>query len=346
MAKFEHSDLLKEMVTGRFINVQKHPDFPLWLYNYSMRAQSHNVWNETICACRGLIMDESQNIISRPFKKFFNYWQIEPADMPNESFVVTDKMDGSLGISYWHNGVWRIATRGSFDGKQATRATQILHRKYADCCLKMQPQYTYLFEIIYPANRIIVDYGDREELVLLAVIDTETGSELTDLTDIGFPLLKTFDGFNSFEEVLQLNDNRAEGVVVRFESGLRVKVKFSEYLRLHRIMLGLSETKIWRYLVNELGIEKLCERAGEEYSPWIRATAERFTLSYNTLYQNIMDEYNALPDFSSQKEADEYIKNSPNEALLFCLLHEKPINKLVWQRIKPDENASWFSNRG
>ncbi|MDR1552712.1 MAG: T4 RnlA family RNA ligase [Prevotellaceae bacterium] len=334
------------MIAGRFINVQKHPDFPLWLYNYSMRAQSHDVWNEATCICRGLIMDEAQNIVSRPFKKFFNYWQIAPEDIPNEPFVVTDKMDGSLGISYWYNGIWSIATRGSFNGKQATRATQILHRKYADCCLKMQPQYTYLFEIIYPANRIIVDYGAREELVLLAVIDTETGRELPDFANIGFPILKTFEGFNSFEEVLQLNDNRAEGVVVRFESGLRVKVKFPEYLRLHRIMLGLSETKIWRYLANKHGIEKLCEKAGEEYSPWIRTTAAKLTSSYNVLYQKIMDEFHALPDFSSQKEAAEYIKNSPNETLLFCLLHKKPIDKLVWQRIKPDENASWFSIRG
>ena len=346
MAKFEYPDLLKEMIAGRFINVQKHPNFPLWLYNYSMRAQSRDVWNEATCACRGLIMDEAQNIVSRPFKKFFNHWQINPADMPKEPFTVTNKMDGSLGISYWYNGIWNIATRGSFDGKQATRATQILHRKYADCCLKMQPQYTYLFEIIYPTNRIIVDYGEREELVLLAVIDTETGRELTDFADIGFPLLETFEGFNSFEEVLQLNDNRAEGVVVRFENGLRLKVKYPEYMRLHRIMLGLSETKIWHYLAKERGIERLCEIAGEEYSPWIRATAERLTLSYNNLYQEIIDEFRALPNFTSQKEAAEYIKDTPNEALLFCLLHEKPINKLVWQRIKPDENASWFSYRG
>lgn len=34
---------------------------------------------------------------------------------------------------------------------------------------------TYCFEIVYPANKILVDYGKRRELVLLAVIDTEFG---------------------------------------------------------------------------------------------------------------------------------------------------------------------------
>ena len=40
----------------------------------------------------------------------------------------------------------------------------------------MLPGYTYLFELIVLWNRIVVDYGDDEKLIVLGVIETESGS--------------------------------------------------------------------------------------------------------------------------------------------------------------------------
>jgi len=346
MAKFETPELLKEMIDKRFINVQKHPRFPLYLYNYSKRAQQKDAWNPATCVCRGMIMDKELNIVSRPFSKFFNHWEINPADIPNEPFTVTEKIDGSLGISYYYKGVWRIATRGSFAGRHAERANRILRRKYASCVKKMKPEYTYLFEVIYPENRIIVDYGNREELILLAVIDTETGKELTDIEDIGFPKLKTIEGFNSLDDVLKLDDNNSEGVVVRFENGCRLKVKFSEYKRLHSIMLSLTETKVWHYVSKGYDLEKLHEFAGEEYRAWINATAEKLQSAYNTAKEEIMEEFKAIPRFKKQKQAIEYIEGKEHAEILLNLLTRKPIEKLLWKQVKPEENASWFAIRG
>ena len=55
-------------------------------------------------------------------------------------------------------------------------------------------EYTYLFEIIYPSNRIVVDYGSSRRLVLLAAVHTQTGIELaivrTDLWSQGAILEK------------------------------------------------------------------------------------------------------------------------------------------------------------
>jgi len=348
MAKFEYPELLKEMIDRRFVNVMKHPRFPLWLYNYSKRAQHKEIWNEATCACRGLIMDKELNIISRPFRKFFNHWEVDPADIPNEPFTVMDKVDGSLGISYWYKGVWRIATRGSFNSRHAQRANRILRRKYAACLKKMQPEYTYLFEIIYPENRIIVDYGDREELVLLAVIHTETGTELTDFEDIGFPVLKPMEGFDSLDDVLELKliNTDSEGVVIRFAGGYRLKVKFEEYIRLHSMMLSLTGTKIWRYLSKGFDLERLYEVSGEEHRAWIKATADKIVSDYNALQQKVTEEFHALPSFKSQKKAAEYISDKEHAAFLFSLLNGKPIEKMLWQQVKPDENSSWFAERG
>lgn len=346
MAKFKYPELLKEMIEKRFINVLKHPLYPLWIYNYSKRAQHKEIWNEATCACRGIIMDAELNIISRPFRKFFNHWEVNRHDIPDEPFTVTEKIDGSLGISYWYKGVWRIATRGSFTNRHALRANQILRKKYASCLKKMKPENTYLFEIIYPENRIIVNYGDREELVLLAVIHTETGTEITDIEDIGFPVLKSLDRFSSFDDILKFNDDNAEGLVIRFACGYRLKVKFEKYLRLHSMMLSLTGTKIWRYLSKGYDLERLCDVSGEEHLIWIKATAEKIQSAYNTLNREIMEEFHALPPFSSQKEAAEYIADKEHAAILFNLLNEKPIEQMLWQQVKPDENASWFAERG
>jgi len=346
MAIFEHLDLMREMREKKFINIQKHARFPLWLCNYSKRAQHKEMWNEATCACRGLILDKDNNVVSRPFKKFFNYSETAPENIPDETFTVSDKIDGSLGISYFYRGVWRIATRGSFNGKHAQKASRMLRYKYAHCQKNMNPEYTYLFEIIYPENHIIVDYGDREELILLAVIHTETGEEMTDFADIGFPVLKTYDGLHSLEDVLKLNDDKAEGVVVRFASGLRLKVKFPEYMRLHSIMLGLTEIKVWRHLSGGRDIDELLKIIDEEYYLWLKTTAEKLLMAYNNIYEECMAEFRAMPQFSNKKTAAEYIVGKKYEHILFNLLDNKPIEKAIWKEVKPDESGSWFAERG
>jgi RNA ligase len=89
---------------------------------------------------------------------------------------VYDKLDGSLGILYFYDDKPYIATRGSFTSEQAERANKIFQKKYSH--LHFNKEHTYLFEIIYPENRIVVDYGAKEDLILLAVLDTETGKDL------------------------------------------------------------------------------------------------------------------------------------------------------------------------
>ena len=128
--------------------------------------------------CRGLIARGDGTIVARPFPKFFNLDEIiaRGESLPAEDFEVFDKLDGSLGILYHDSaGHPRIATRGSFLSEQAARGTGLLREKYGD--LRFDPACTYLFEIIYPENRIVVDYAGLTDLVLLAVIDTDSGAE-------------------------------------------------------------------------------------------------------------------------------------------------------------------------
>jgi len=120
------SEYLKEgLITER-----KHPDFDLYIYNYTATVQYGRLWDDVTMLCRGLIIDGAGNIVARPFPKFFNLEEHRQEGMPavpNESFDVFEKMDGSLGIAYvTPDGYWSIATRGSFTSPQAIRAQKML----------------------------------------------------------------------------------------------------------------------------------------------------------------------------------------------------------------------------
>ena len=158
------------------------------------------------------------------------------------------KLDGSLGISYaTPNGI-QIATRGSFTSDQAVHATKLFQERYSALPWEAD-KYTYLFEVIYPENRIVVDYAGLDDLVLLAVIDTQTGQDVP--LPEWFPnRVTTYDGITDLSALKGMAKDNEEGFVVRFSSGLRIKVKFDEYVRLHRLITGVNARRIWELLAS------------------------------------------------------------------------------------------------
>ena len=172
---------------------------------------------------------------------------------PDEIVEATIKYDGSLGIAFTWNGEVMVATRRRMDSQQAIWAKQWIK----DHCnlTKFQAGYTYLFEIIYQDNTVIVNYL-FEGLVLLAITD-ESGHELSyqELLQcaktIGFfmvtpritgsysDVLWYCGGIESSEEpttskeppftsgALPVNERRQEGWVLKFNDGSRQKVVYS-----------------------------------------------------------------------------------------------------------------------
>lgn len=151
--------LLDKYVTDGYILVNKHPEHNLRILNYSRKVQFEKFWNSFTLLCRGLIIDDDGNVVAMPFVKFFNYEEHKAEEIPTTNFEVFDKMDGSLGILFYYAGNWHIATRGSFVSDQAIRAKEILKKYNTE---DLDEEITYLFEIIYPENRIVVNYGEEE----------------------------------------------------------------------------------------------------------------------------------------------------------------------------------------
>ena len=211
---------------------QIHPTLPLTIWNYTEKVQYESLWDEVTLAARGLVTDGSGRIVARPFQKFFNIE--ERKHTPTQEFEVFEKMDGSLGIVFVYHGQVVYATRGSFASDQAKWMADWGDRyNFSHIIVE---GYTYLFEIIYPENRIVVDYGGESRLVLLGVIKTDTGEETSwdDLSAFeGWDLVKRYDGISDYTTLKGMVKNNQEGFVVRFSNGDRVKIKGEEYLRLH-----------------------------------------------------------------------------------------------------------------
>lgn len=322
---------LGEMIREGYVQVQKHPVLDLYIYNYSAKAQYDRIWNETTLQCRGLILNQHGDVIARPFRKFFNLGEMENQIIPAESFEVYEKLDGSLGILYWHNGKPYIATRGSFTSMQSAKANEILLSKYAHLIKDLDPSKTYLFEIIYPENRIVVDYGKTEELILIGVVDTVTGLE-EELGEFGFPVVKKFHGVNDIHSLKALEEENKEGFVIKFSGGLRYKVKFDEYVRIHRIITQVSSISIWEYLREGKSLEELLDRVPDEFYNWVKKTNFNLREAFRKIEAQAKAEYRVL---ATRKETALYFHQCAYPSVMFNMLDKKDYHDVIWKMLRP-----------
>ncbi len=112
--------------------------------------------------------------MATPFLKFFNVGE-KRGVVPDLPFKAFEKLDSSLIIAFHHAGHWRTATKGAFDSPQAVWAQERLDA--ADHAALVLGT-TYLFEAVYPGNRIVVRYAEPA-MVLLVACDAD-GRELAD----------------------------------------------------------------------------------------------------------------------------------------------------------------------
>ncbi|MCC7030152.1 MAG: T4 RnlA family RNA ligase [Chitinophagaceae bacterium] len=337
--KTKDIQLLQQMLDEGYVTTQKHPHADLYIYNYTAAAQYEKKWNAITLQCRGLIMDKNYQIVARPFAKFFNLEEHAGQSLPDTAFDVFEKLDGSLGILYWLNNEAYIASRGSFGSEQALKGTEILNKKYIHILHTLDKSLTYLFEIIYPENRIVLDYGGMEDLVLLAVIDTQSGTEMNYDT-AHFPVAKKYDGVRDIYTLSKNEEQNKEGYVIRFANGMRVKVKFAEYLRIHKIVTMVSTTTVWEYLKDERPFDELLDKVPDEFYTWVKATKEILTGSYEVIEAICKQEYKEL---ETEKETALYFFTCTYPTILFSMLRKKNYQQQIWKMVKPKFSKP-FSN--
>lgn len=356
-------DLSKEIIDG-YVRWQNNPDFPeMRIYNYTEKAQFDNHWTDVTMQCRGLIVS-GEYVIARPFPKFFNYEQRKEHFDTRlfDSVGVSDKMDGSLGIVYRApEGKPRVATRGSFTSDQASHATELLHKKIKSldfCAWDMR--WTPLFEIVYPANRIVCDYGELDDLVLLGAVNVETGEVRGPyatshfIVDYNGPIAEEFHKVNLAEALAMEPREGAEGVVVRFLSDNEMcKIKQEDYVILHRLVTGLSEKSVWEALGEGKNVEQICEPLPDEFHSWVAEVADKLRRQFelrlhqiNGLFLDILFDLEIrLDEDWTRKDFALAAKDSVHRGFLFALLDGNNIEPKVWQSLKPVGDTRIFNGQ-
>lgn len=324
---------------------------PLALLNYTLRCEEGGAWDEVTSACRGLIVDTRDwTAAARPFDKFFNVGMhrdsVKPADLPeHEPFTAFEKVDGTLGILYRDaDGTERLSTRGSFDSPQAVRGTQMLHRLPPHV---IPDEFTAMFEIVYPRqhstgpgfNFSVIRYG-VEELVLLGLRNRFTGEEmpwadvvaLAARLGVRVPRVRTFASVQeAYAEAKRLPEDE-EGFVLRFDGGLRVKMKGHAYLRLQARVWDITPKGILETLVGggDTGYHMLTDGLPEE----VRAAADAIADDWRAKASELRCEAEAALAKAPRGDRSElaaWIRQPKNVrpklcGTIFRLIDGKPVN--------------------
>lgn len=381
-----NKQLIEQYIEKRILTSRKHPTEPLTILKYDRECQYSKLWDDITTICRGIIVDDEYNILYRPFSKFFNYEEIIDVNNTNEflqqthsqlinnikenvPFKITEKLDGSCGILYFIDDIPFITTMKSFDSKQAIEGTKILNEIYPSLSKNdINESITYIFEIIYKENRIVCDYTDMRNLILIGQIETDTGKEVYD-TNHPFTSveLSNFKSINELKSYVNANEySNSEGFVATFDDGLKMKFKYEEYFRIHKIISTLNEKSLWEELVLKKTIQEILNNIPDNYQEWSKDVLEDLCYKFhNILIENIKAHLSIITEIHSSKIAcnkytlyglaehkkkyaqhaiNKYSKEFVYSSILFCMYDMKKCDRIIWSILKPkkekNENSS------
>ena len=282
------------------------------------------------CQCRGLVVGRPDGspipsdgpvgplaVFARPMDRFFNLGQgaahaVTSDDLAHPGARVMEKVDGTLCIVY-HDpaaGVWCVATRSVPDADRSvdgfgdhtfaslfkTALRDHLGLTWGHFTARLDPAWTYCFELTSPrAGSGVVRY-DEHRVHLLAVRHAETGEEACpttfDLPPVALHAVDTMAGLLSLVEGRPAGE--AEGVVVRLPERTpggayrRVKVKSAAYVAAHGLSseAGASPRNLLRIILRGQwdDVAPLCrphlrehgDRIAEAFLCWCHNTDDAF----------------------------------------------------------------------
>jgi hypothetical protein len=346
---------------------QKHPNLPLTIWNYTEKVQYEGLWDEITLSCRGLITEDTTGkVIIQPFKKFFNYEELVGDRMKGFSIpkkgdyvYVQEKVDGSLGILFFYGDQWIMATRGSFTSDQAIKGLEIFKEKHFPPAFLSE--FAYLVEIIYPENRVVIKYNGEKLVFLSVVLNWDFSgwkeSEHNELhwttandifKSIGIKkkdIVKSDQYFSFSDELYQnlkaKNEDNKEGFVLRYQpDNFRMKIKFEEYVRLHKIMTNLSTTAVWGILSNGRRMEDMLKDVPDEFYVKIKEYQDHLLNEYTEILHSHLAKVSSTLRYyrPSRKEMAERFKEEKeyNISILFDIADGKNPSVKIWRILKPE----------
>lgn len=253
----------------------------------------------TFCAKTG-------EVLRRPLHKFFNYNQTaenhESILDAKKIVAVYDKLDGSMCAPFFLNGELRWGSKMGLthiapDMEAFVERSEVLStvpnskkmvKHYIDFAGRMliHENMTPIFEYMAPKHRIVVDHKN-ETMVLLACRDRNTGEYMSydhmkSLADcFSIPVVRRWDIDADKSLISQVHElEGAEGVVVEYDDGTRVKVKSLWYMDLHKNREAIAKEK---YVVGLILNDRIDDALGlvpDHVKPKLESYTEAFLKAF------------------------------------------------------------------
>lgn len=328
---------INELINKYGIDVVNYEDRIILNYN---QINSHKYrFDQIVRECRGLILSlPNYDILSRSFDRFFNF-----GEDPNEKQInfnnlcVDEKLDGSLINVYFDNSNWCCATRkrafaeGTVAiGKSFKELFEMSIGESLNSYMKgSDPNYTYIFELTSPYNRVVTPYTETVSF-LLAVRNKYSGQYI-DRNIIA----KTFQlknkriytpkeyKFNSFDQLLKICKSlpaTTEGYVCR-EGDYRIKIKNPSYLAISHIRgEGVLSRKRIVFLVFKQEQDEYLS-----YFPEDKIHFEPYEKAYELINDDILKSWNEFKHIENQKDFAIAIQKSKVKDILFKIKNQNNI---------------------
>jgi hypothetical protein len=322
-----------------------HPTLPYAILDYDMVESSKFKEDPIVRECRGLcIRTDDYSIIHKAFNRFFNISESSCTDKFNwESFSTESKEDGSLIKCRWYDKDLFITTRNSFAESHCGDSGKSWKELVVSCLtpdqksmIQIHNTYTFVFELCTEFN-IVVVHHPKPKLVLLSIFyyyGNELNSSDIDNWNVNFnvyfnrPKVYKFESLNQVQKYLdrmaEEKDN-AEGFVLKDSNGVRLKIKNSWYLQLHRLS-GNGNIIMTKNLLPLL-------LAGEKdeilsYFSYLEPKFLELELIVAAFFMDLHDVWKNAKDIEDQKEFAIYITKQNNTPFSSILFHLKKDGKI------------------
>jgi len=333
--KYLKDNTLESLENELGIVVSKYGDRVVLNYSQISSPRFHPVCDE----CRALILSlPDYKVVSRSFDRFYNLGELDHIikDVDITKMITLTKEDGSLINVYHWDEWWHASTRKQALGEGHSVYGTVFNDLFQNTLevplnTLMRPfnkEYTYIFEVCTPENRVVKRYP-KPSVFLLAIRNKNTGEYLSydrlescagafnqRGANVNLPEKFTFKSFSDIKNAIENLPTLDEGYVLWNEkTGFRIKMKSPSYVAIHQIRnngeLSPKNISILIYKNEYKEYLSYYEEDKEFFVPYINA--------YNKMINEINTIYDKYKNIENQKEFALQVKDLPVAPVLFSM---------------------------
>lgn len=289
--------------------------------------------------CRSVVIDVVNDcLVLSPFKKFFNINELEETSLDNiqnkiakaKTVEFSDKLDGSMQSATWYNGEIVMAGSQAINPANSWRLQDgykmIRELPGYELMLKDHPNTTFIFEYISLKDAHVVKYTKEQEgLYLIGIRSNTTGVEFSYKAVIetaemyNIPKTEVFDKTlgQLMNELDDKSSDEAEGFVINID-GYRVKLKYNDYVHIHRVLTKLSSINLVIRSIADGQYDDLLAKLPMAYHDNVKKIAAIVMNYVKETEKQIGEYYNSAPK-DNKKEFMMYVATSvPKDYQGYC----------------------------